>query len=104
MSEAASAEQIKELKDKFKQWVDAKFGGDWDKAFRSAANRSNSDNTINREELLWALKQAGIGNWITRGAWADGIIESLDKGGDRKINEREFNAVFRLDEGTDGKF
>ena len=104
MGEAASPEQIKELKDKFRNWVVAKFGGDWDKAFRTAAGRSNSDNTINREELLWALNQAGIGNWITRGAWADGIIAELDKGGDRTISEREFNSVFRLDQGTDGKF
>ncbi len=101
---AASAEQIKELKDKFRNWVDCKFGGDWDRAFRAAAGRSNSDNTINREELLWALGEAGIGNWITRGAWADGIIAELDKGGDRSISEREFNSVFRLDQGADGKF
>ena len=88
----------------FKRLVSTKFGGDWDRAFRTMANRSNTDNTINREELLWALKQAGIGNWMTRGAWADGIIKELDKNSDRTISEREFNSVFRLDKGTSDKF
>ncbi len=104
MGDAATPEQIKELKDKFKNWIDRKFGGDWDRAFRITAGRGNTDHTINREELLWALKQAGIGNWMTRGAWADGIIAELDKGGDRTISEREFASVFRLDKGADGKF
>ena len=101
MSEGANEEQINELKDKFKNWVDAKFGGDWDKAFRYTANRNNTDNTINREELLWALKQVGIGNWITRSAWADGIIKEVDKNSDGNIAEAEFNAIFRQDKGTD---
>ncbi|MBW2525643.1 MAG: EF-hand domain-containing protein [Deltaproteobacteria bacterium] len=102
MSDGPNEEQIRELKDKFKRWIDQDFGGDWDKAFRTVANRANSVNTINREELLWALEQAGIGNWITRGMWADGIIKELDKSGDRAISEREFNSVFRMDKGTDG--
>ena len=89
---------------KLNKWVDTKFGGDWDRAFRTIANRNNTDNTINREELLWALKQAGIGNWITRGAWADGIIKELEKDNSRSISEKEFNSVFRMDKSAGARF
>jgi hypothetical protein len=68
--------QKKELQDKVNRLVAARFGGDYTRAF--GHYDQSKDGKINRAELLNLLADAGIGNWLTRGAWADGIIAELD--------------------------
>jgi len=91
----ATKEQKKELVDKVTQLVDTKFGGDWDKAFKSYAEHSGSGSLIDRDELLVMLEDAGIGNWLTRSSWADGIIEELDSSHDKQISWDEFQTALR---------
>lgn len=38
----------------------------------------NHDEQLDRDELIALLKDAGIGNRITRGGWADGIIRHIN--------------------------
>ena len=53
----------------------------------------NKDGKINDKELEGLLKDAGIGNGLTRGAWIKGIIGALDKNGDKQIDWEEFTAA-----------
>ena len=66
-----------ELADKLSAFVQDRFGGDYDKAFEYFDK--DNDATLNRSELSDALGDIGIGNFITRGMWVDGIMEKLDK-------------------------
>jgi hypothetical protein len=80
-SAMANEKQIKELKEK----VAAKNGG---------------SSAVEKEDLLVLLEDAGIGSWITRGAWADGILDAADKNKDKTISWEEFEALLQ---GSDGK-
>lgn len=81
----------KELKEKVTRLVNREFGGDFKKAFEYYAAQG-SDN-VDKYELRSLLADAGVGNGITRGAWADGIIGKLDTDGDKKIQWEEFEKV-----------
>ncbi len=50
----------------------------------------NKDGKISAGELEGLLEDAGVGNAFTRGAWIKGIIEQLDKNGDKMIDWGEF--------------
>ena len=54
---------------------------------------TNKDGKIHDKELEGLLKDAGIGNALTRGAWIKGIIGALDKNGDKQIDWAEFEAA-----------
>ena len=88
----ASAEQKRELDEKVTALVRARFGGD----YRAAFNHYDADGnqTIDKDELKALLSDAGIGSGLTRWAWANGIIEAVDKDGDGGISWAEFEAVF----------
>ena len=51
-------------------------------------------------ELKKLLKDAGIGNGFTRGAWADGIMKELDKDNNKGISWAEFQSGLRRTGGT----
>ena len=87
----ATEAQKRELADKVSRLVQGRFGGDYLKAF--AHYDANGDGRIDRAELGHLLEDAGIGNWVTRGAWADGIIAALDTSQDGTISGPEFEAV-----------
>jgi Ca2+-binding EF-hand superfamily protein len=87
----ATEAQKRELTDKVSRLVQDRFGGDYLKAF--AHYDANGDGRIDRAELGRLLEDAGIGNWVTRGAWADGIIAALDSNKDGTISGPEFEAV-----------
>ena len=70
-------EREQELADKLSAFVQDRFGGDYDKAFEYFDK--DNDGMLNRSELSDALGDIGIGNFITRGMWVDGIMEKLDK-------------------------
>lgn len=94
VAERASSPREQELKDKVQRLVERRFGGD----YRSAFDHYDGSNGrgISRKELLRLLDDAGIGNLVTRGVWADGILEKIDAqhgNGDGRIQWPEFQRV-----------
>lgn len=88
----ATAEQRQELQEKLEHLVASQFGGDYRKAFVKYANR---DAKIHNADLLTLLADAGVGNWLTRGMWAKGILGELDRDNDGAISLAEFEAVLK---------
>lgn len=80
-----------ELKQKISQLVTSKFSGDPQAAF--VYYDLDNDGKLNRKELMDFLKDAGIGNWLTRGSWADEIIKTLDRDGDRAITMADLQSA-----------
>jgi hypothetical protein len=99
-SAMANEKQIKELKEKVAALVQNKFGGDWYRGFTYYAAKNGGSSAVEKEDLLVLLEDAGIGSWITRGAWADGILDAADKNKDKTISWEEFEALLQ---GSDGK-
>jgi hypothetical protein len=90
----ATEAQKRELTDKVNRLIKDRFGGDWHKAFEHY-DSDKQDGRISKAELGLLLQDAGIGNWLTRGAWADGIIAALDANQDSAISGPEFEAVLK---------
>lgn len=90
----ATESQRQELMDRVSRLVAARFGGDYRKAF-DHYDDDKRDGGINRTELERLLKDAGVGSWLTRGAWADGIIAELDADKDGSISAAEFEGVLK---------
>ncbi len=90
----ASAEDpnVTELKTKIARLVTRNFQGDTRAAFNHYAG---ADGQINRDELTRILADAGIGNFITRGAWVSGVMERVDGNANNKISWAEFEAVIQ---------
>jgi Ca2+-binding EF-hand superfamily protein len=91
---AATEVQKNELRDKVSKLVRDKFGGDYHKAFEHYDD-DVKDGKISRRELAKLLGDAGVGNWLTRGAWVSGIIAELDTDKDGSISESEFEEVLK---------
>lgn len=53
------------------------------------------DQKISPDELEKLLKDADVGNGLTRGAWVKGVIGALDTNADRKIDWDEFTAAIK---------
>jgi Ca2+-binding EF-hand superfamily protein len=91
---AATEVQKKELLDKVAKLIKHKFAGGYHKAFDHYAH-DIKDGKISKPELVKLLGDAGVGNWMTRGQWADGIIAELDKDRDGGISWTEFEEVLK---------
>lgn len=83
-----------ELRNLVGKLIRDQFGGDLHKAF-DHYDGDVKDGRISRQQLIKLLGDAGVGNWLIRGAWASGIIAELDTDGDGRISEVEFGAVLR---------
>lgn len=83
----------RELKQKVGKLVTEQFGGDYKKAFEHYD--SSRGGTVGKSELVKLLSDAGVGNGLTRGAWANKIIDKLDSNQDKSIDWSEFESVFR---------
>lgn len=99
----ANEKQIKELKEKISALVQNKFGGDWYRGFNHYAAKNGGTSTVEKEDLLVLLEDAGVGSWLTRGAWADGIIDAADKNKDKSISWDEFEELLQGGEGKQSK-
>ena len=88
----ASEAQKHELEEKLTELVTTRFGGDYRAAF--GQYDADGDGSINKDELKTLLADAGVGSGLTRWAWANGIIEEMDKSGDGLISWAEFAAEF----------
>ncbi len=84
---------VRELKAKVGELVDKKFSGDFKKAFDFYD--ADHDGGINKDEVTALLKDAGVGSGLTRGMWANGILDKLDTSKDTAIQWSEFEAVFK---------
>lgn len=82
----------KTLKDGVSNLVQSRFGGDYKKAFSRYAG---PDGSIEESELITLLKDADVGNRITRSTWAEKIIEKLDANKNGKIEWSEFSAKLK---------
>jgi Ca2+-binding EF-hand superfamily protein len=51
----------------------------------------NGDGRVGGDELEQLLKDAGVGNGLTRGMWVKGIIKELDLNRDQTIDWAEFS-------------
>jgi len=91
---AARAEdpRVTELVQKINTLVTNNHGGNARAAFDAYAG---DDGQVSRSELSDLLSDAGIGNFVTRGAWVSGIIERVDTNGSNSISWSEFQAVMR---------
>lgn len=90
-----SEKDKRELVTKMTAHVRKRFGGTgldaWRRAF-DAADR-NHDGAISKPELEAMLKAAGIGNFITIGAWTDGVMRELDKGQNGTLTFEELKSA-----------
>lgn len=84
----------KELVEKVGKLVNKKFGGSYKKAFQHY-DRKPKNLEIDRKELIVLLEDADVGNWATRGTWADGIIKKMDKNGNKSIDWGEFEKALK---------
>lgn len=91
---SVTKEQEDELRNKVDTLVRDRFAGDYRKAF-DHYDSATKNGKISRNELFKLLTDAGIGTWLTRGAWALGIIEELDADQDGSISEVEFHNVLK---------
>ena len=83
----------RELKLKIGKLVTEKFDGDYKKAFEHYD--TSRGGSVGKSELVKLLSDAGVGNGLTRGAWASGIIDKLDANQDKAIDWSEFESVFK---------
>ena len=90
----ATESQKREIKDNVGRLVAERFGGDFQKAFEHY-DTTAKDGHIDAVELTQLLKDAGIGNWLTRDAWVEGIISALDANDDGAISAAEFDAILK---------
>ena len=72
--------------------VDVQFAGDYRSAFLHYAG---ADDRISREELASVLRDASVGNMVTRQGWVRGILAALDADRDGCLTWIEFEAVMR---------
>ena len=87
----ASKEQ-EELVAKIKILLNQKYGDESMESMRKLFDEydRDKDQKISPEELERLLKDANIGNGLTRGAWVRGVVGALDQNGDKKIDWKEF--------------
>jgi Ca2+-binding EF-hand superfamily protein len=92
---AATQVQKNELRDRVGKLVMDRFGGDYHKAFDYYDE--DKDGKVSSRDLVKLLGDAGVGNWLTRGAWASGIIAEMDTDKDGSISKAEFDVAMRSD-------
>lgn len=84
-----------ELQAKIKGLLLRKYGDtareSMEKLFRAYDKNRNGE--IDNSELEQLLKDAEVGNGITRGMWVKGIMKKLDADGDKSISWKEFDSV-----------
>jgi hypothetical protein len=88
----AEDDREKELKQKVGALVQKRFGGDFKQAFEHYD--ADKDGGVSKAEISKLLSDAGVGNGLTRGAWASGILKKLDRDENGAIEWVEFESVF----------
>lgn len=68
--------QANEVITKVQALVKEKYLGDYTKAF--TAYDLDRNGKLGHRDVSKLLEDAGVGNWLTRGTWASGVIAELD--------------------------
>ena len=89
---ASSTPEEQELRDTVTRFVESRHHGDWRRAFDSY---SQGGSGVNRDQLKSLLEDSGIGNGLTRSAWATGILKKIDTNFDGNISWPEFESLLR---------
>lgn len=84
----------RELRTKVKKLVYDKFEGKYKKAFDYYDKLSKKDGKVDRDSLKQLLKDANVGNFVTRAGWVKAIINDMDTDKDGAISWGEFESVF----------
>ena len=84
--------QSKEVMDKVKALVQTKFKGDYPAAFQFYDLDHNGK--LGHKDVCKLLEDAGVGNWLTRGVWAGGVISQLDENHDGAVSIPELTLAF----------
>ncbi len=89
------AGEDKELIDKINKLLTVRFGGSTMENQKRLFDSYDKDRNgrINSDELYELLKDAGIGNGITRGAWVRGVISKMDQDRDGMISWAEYTKI-----------
>ena len=61
------------LVDKITHFVDVQYNGNHERAL--IRFDTSEDGVLDRNELWYALSEIGVGTYVTRGKWVDGIID-----------------------------
>jgi Ca2+-binding EF-hand superfamily protein len=80
-----------ELVKKVSALVGRYYRNDWTAAFAAYA----TDGKVTSDGLVKLLRDAEVGNMVTRNAWARGVLDALDADRDDAISWDEFWKVFR---------
>jgi Ca2+-binding EF-hand superfamily protein len=91
------AKEQEELVEKIQKLLKKKYGDSSIENMRKLFDEydRDKDQKISADELEKLLKDADVGNGLTRGAWVKGVIGALDKNSDRKIDWDEFTAAIK---------
>lgn len=79
--------QANEVITKVQKLVKEKYLGDYTKAF--SAYDLDHNGKLGHKDVCKLLEDAGVGNWLTRGMWASGVISSLDLDHDGAVSPPE---------------
>lgn len=87
----ANEEEKAELQSKLTMLLAKRFGGAGDDAWSRAFEAYDTDRNgqISMAELERLLEDADIGNFLTRRAWAGGVMDALDKDASSTISKLE---------------
>ena len=95
------AEEEAELQTKIHKLVRDKFDGAFRKGFDHYAAVHGEESKIGPSALERLLADAGVGNWLTRSLWVEGILNKLDKDKDGAISWNEFKPILDETPGTE---
>ena len=89
------AGEQEELVSRIRELLNKKYGDTTVASMRRLFDHydTNHDQKISEKELEQLLKDANIGNGLTRSMWIKGIVGALDKNGDKHIDWAEFSAA-----------
>jgi Ca2+-binding EF-hand superfamily protein len=92
----ASKEQ-EELVEKIQKLLQKKYGSTDAESMRKLFDEydRDKDQKISASELEKLLKDADVGNGLTRGTWVKGVIGALDQNADKMIDWDEFSAAIK---------
>lgn len=88
--------QANEVIVKVQALVKTKFHGDYLAAF--AHYDLDHNQKLGHKDVVVLLEDCGIGNFLTRGVWASGVIAALDQNGDGTVTLAEM--AFALAKGV----
>ena len=83
----------RELVDKIQALVRRRFSGNFKVAFDYYSRKNGEPGSLNEDEIYELLKDADVGNGLTRGTWASGIMSKLDTNRDGLITFKELESL-----------